>query len=118
MKVYDAAGGEVGDTDKQIGELHIADGQQIEVTDQKMTICDQASKAEDVANQSMNDAPSYASSSSSSYSTYPSSSSTSSSYPSYTPSYSNSYSSYYDSKPKLPPPPPGLVGLNNLGMLP
>jgi ubiquitin carboxyl-terminal hydrolase 4/11/15 len=109
IKVYDIAGDEVEET-KQIGELHLADGQQIDVTDQKMTICDQVSKVEEVANQSMSDTPSYTSSSSSSYSYYPSNS-----YPySYNSSYSNSYSSFYDSKPKVPPP-PGLVGLNNLG---
>lgn len=110
IKVYDAAGVEVDDMEKQVGELHLTDGTQIKVADNKMTICDEASKDENTSDQSMRDTTAYTPSSSSSYS---SSSSSSSSYTPYTSSYS--YSSFYD-KPKLPPPPPGLVGLNNLGM--
>jgi len=115
IEVWDATGTQVENMDKQLAELHVTDGQKINVTDTRLTIGDDTPRssdsngAEDVSNQS----------SSSSISSYPSSSSysysSSSSSSSYTPSSSYSYTSYYDQRPKQPPPPPGLVGLNNLG---
>lgn len=111
MEVWDGSGVIVEDMEKQLAELHVQDGQKVAVTDTRMTIGDDIPKpsestgSEDTVSQS-NDISSYPSSSS--YSTSSSSSS-------YTSSYAP-YSSYYDSRPSQPPPPAGLVGLNNLGM--